>query len=383
MASFLNLKAVLGLNWSGFQIGLKQATTASQQFADTVKNKFANAFGYAAIAAYTSKLIEFADYITDLSDQLEISTDTLQKWGAAAKMSGSNLEAVAKFFEHLAAAREQAMNGDSQAQSDFWSLGIKPQKLSGMNLQQVANQIANSTAKNNDIQDLIPALKRVGGKGITELIPTLKQGMDGIAESAKQAGDAIEGDVLQQLKAAKSEVQAMAETFKGPMATGIAFIAKKLREVFDIVEIGTNVMGGFFGALISGSGFKDALKIAKEMGDEATAKAVARDDALNASTSGSASRQSGYDQSKKNSTDKLINFYDRISGVPQKGGTASGLNLTENQRAGAFVRFDPGLSTMRDIERNTARTYDELRELKVIAAQRLSGNGIFGAKEEW
>src|SRR5688500_11295850 len=110
--NFLNLKAVLSLNGSGFALGLKRAESQSKQFAKEIKGEFAKAFGTAAVVAYAKRMMDLAGTITEASDRTGVSTKALQEWAYAARQSGSSIEAVTRYLEHLAQAREKALGGD-------------------------------------------------------------------------------------------------------------------------------------------------------------------------------------------------------------------------------------------------------------------------------
>jgi hypothetical protein len=51
--------------------------------------------------------VDLAGTITEASDRTGASTKALQEWAYAARQSGSSIEAVTRYLEHLAQARER------------------------------------------------------------------------------------------------------------------------------------------------------------------------------------------------------------------------------------------------------------------------------------
>lgn len=376
MASFLNLKAVLGLNSSGFNLGLKQAESAAKAFSNELKGQFASAFGTAAIAAYVAHVVEAVDRLTDLSDQFEISTKVLQQWGDAARKNGADLDKVAAFFERVADARKRAMSGDASAQSSFWNFGINPNRLSGMNVSQIGQEMGKALNGKN-AQQLMPDLKELGGRGARELIPTLKALQDGLGAF----NAAISDETLVQVKALKSELQEVAATFTGPIASGVSIVAKGLFNLRDIAKMAFGSVGAFYGALFGATGsmsdlpsiFKNAKAKAFDVMDEVLKEREQREKRL----SEAAQSRTGYDQPiGPDLPMKNIPFDSAVKKVLE----LTAHDLTQNQRAGAFVRYNPD-RYLSEIARNTALTAENT---KLQAYNRINqGSGIYDAKEDW
>ena len=74
--------ARLTMDTAGFNAGARKAESRATQMAGkigaTIKGQLAAAFGFAAIAAATKSVINYADKISDLSVQLNISVKELQ-----------------------------------------------------------------------------------------------------------------------------------------------------------------------------------------------------------------------------------------------------------------------------------------------------------------
>lgn len=337
--SFLNLKAILGLNASGYFIGMKQAGYAADQLAAKLKNTFANYFGIGALTAYAKSVIDFADHLGDLSDQLEISTQTLQAWGNAALRNGSNLDAVAKMFEKLSEAREKAMGGDASSEEAFRRIGIDPARLSTMNLQQLGAALSAAVKNTKDIQALYPVLRELAGKGFRDLIPTLQEGFDVMKQTLEETGGGIDEEVISKIKEAKTEVELLAQAFRGPVATAIAILSRSLSYIVISIQKVLTAAGTF--AIFRKEGFsvEDAEKAAQEESAEIDKQNADAEQRIRSASE----RRSSYDTQPGSALKALV----------QK--TLPDLPLTANQKAGAFVRFDPVNNSIKAIEVNTAK----------------------------
>jgi hypothetical protein len=394
MAGFLNLRAILGLNASGFHLGMKQAESAAKAFGRSIKREFGNAFGVAAITAYSAKVVNLADEITDLSDRLGISAKTLQEWKYAADRSGASIEKLTFFWENLAKAREKALEGDSKAQSLFWQFGVNPSELGQMGTAEMTVAIQRKVKNTQNPNDISPALNAIGGRGASSLIPLFKSDIEGLTREANELGRVIDNEAIAQLKSLKSEIMELSSLAIGPAAIGLGEFGKVLRSVMHSVSRWTAVSGAIAANWTQVQipiGDKSALaKERLEKGlltpDEFTSiikEMVAEVDARYESKAQKASAGTGYNSQIGPQP------LERIFGMPlrRRGGSSSGggsdLDLTSNQRVGALVRFDPNSNSLRNIDRNTGRMVSLLEDQKREATVNV-GRGNFGAeREEW
>lgn len=383
---FLNLKALLSLNASGFSLGMKRAESQAKAFSKEIKGEFTRAFGTAALVAFTAKIIQSADRIVDLSQQLGISTKTLQEWGYAAKKSGASLEAVEQFFENIATAREKALKGDDEAITNFERLGVTLKNLKQGNLQSISEAVW-GRVNTADVQKILAPLRNLGGKGASKLIPMFKENMEEVKQAANDAGQVFNDEMLLKLKEAKTEAEKLADVFKGPVASAITFAASKLREMFDSLEIVTAAISAFMGSLstvkpkkfLGSVGSTAAAGVSKAIGGPAVNKSGYLQQALADATKAAESAMS---EVEKKISARNAAFAARLK-IQQALGSASGSdvvpdkvaltkitapeNLTNWQKAGAAVRQGPMVETvLKTIAENTERTASRLEELTTL-----------------
>lgn len=137
----MNLFARLGLDGSGFIRGLASAKSAAGKFSSDlvgswskdIGSKLTGAFGFAAvtgaIAALGRQTIAYTDHVGDLSDQLDMTTDDIQRAMIAGGRNGIEFEAIAKAITHIGDARQKALAGDNKSQQMFARYGVSMKQL--------------------------------------------------------------------------------------------------------------------------------------------------------------------------------------------------------------------------------------------------------------
>ena len=131
----MNLFARLGLDGSGFIRGLASAKSAAGKFSGDlvggwskdIGGKLQGAFGFAAVVGTIGELgrrtIAYGDNVGDLSDQLGIATEDVQRLTIAGGRNGIEFETIAKALSHIGQARQKALGGDNKEQQLFARYG--------------------------------------------------------------------------------------------------------------------------------------------------------------------------------------------------------------------------------------------------------------------
>jgi hypothetical protein len=120
----------LGLDATQFKSALVTAQSAGQKFARDIKREIggniAAAFTVGAVTAFAKSVINAADEIGDLSDQLNITTDDVQRLQILAGQTGVSFEAMASAINKVNEARQKAMSapGAERAAFDFLGIGM-------------------------------------------------------------------------------------------------------------------------------------------------------------------------------------------------------------------------------------------------------------------
>lgn len=334
-------------NSADFESSMKQVRSAAQRTGDAIGNsigaKIRGALSAAAVSAYAAKIINFADNITDLSEQLGKSTQELQEWGYAAEKNGSKLETVTKFFEQLAQAREKALSGDENALESFSRLGVSESALRKGGFEKLIAE----KVRNSNVQDIIGPLRDVGGKSAGELIPAMKAGIDEMAQAAHDAGVVLNDELLERIKSLKTETENWADVFKGPMARAIGFLAQQLGNIHDFTKIFVGGFGTFIGTLLGGGSLADASSELESFANSVADDRIKKEQAIQ--------QQAQLRASQTESTNGVAKLR-TISFEPKKN-EIENLALNSWQKLGAAIRFSADnkqIGILQRIERNTA-----------------------------
>ena len=195
------------------------------------------ALGYAGVegikAAYEAT-VEYSEKIIDLSKRLDVSTDAVQVWDFALRKNGGTIEQAAGFFEKLGVAREKALAGGEEGNkmvNYFKQLGISVDDLKNKRIEDIAEQIGDVFKNGGDAQQLIGALREVGGKSAGEMIATLKEGIAEAREEAEKLGIVLSKGTLSELKEAGDQMKIIGNEITAALAPVFAWIADKLSEV--------------------------------------------------------------------------------------------------------------------------------------------------------
>lgn len=129
----LSLLVKLGLDSAAFEMGVKRAQSVGEKFGNSFKSavtsKIGAALSVAAIAAYTKSIIDAAGEIKDMGEQMNLTTDEVQRLQILAGDTGvsfDNLAAVLRKFEET---RLKATQGDENAIKTLNALKISNDDL--------------------------------------------------------------------------------------------------------------------------------------------------------------------------------------------------------------------------------------------------------------
>ena len=185
--ALLSLLVKLGLDTASFQSGVKRAESSITGMArgalGSVKGQLAAAFSVGAVSAFANSVVAAADRIGDLSDQMGISTDEVQRLDIATSRSGVKVEQLGQAFLKVGEYRKAAGEGDVEKAAALAKMGISMADIQNRNKsnKDLAEQIygwflkTNGTAKDQaDLVDVtgIKAEKLVAAfKSLSELGP--------------------------------------------------------------------------------------------------------------------------------------------------------------------------------------------------------------------
>jgi hypothetical protein len=149
----LSMLVKLGIDSTQFEMGIKRAQGLGEKFGATFKGAVASKLGaalsVAAIAAFTKNVIESADKIQDLSEQLNLSTDQIQRLQILAGETGVTFDKFGSVLAKFEQVRLKATSGDEDAIKTLKALGFTTEQLYDIQLTTIDGAVKAAEAHKN------------------------------------------------------------------------------------------------------------------------------------------------------------------------------------------------------------------------------------------
>lgn len=156
-----------------------------------------------AAGAGLYKAMQFGGETQDMADRIGLSPETVQRLAASGATVGVSMEQIAGGLKKLTVAQVDALAGNKEALTNFATLGVSLDDLRNKDAAGILAQISGALNGAAPSAEQFAAILKVMGKSADELIPLLKQGMDGfkfvVPENAIAALDNL-GDQFDNLK---------------------------------------------------------------------------------------------------------------------------------------------------------------------------------------
>lgn len=125
-----------------------------------LKSQLAGAFAagavITAVKSFGAHVVDTVDNIKDMSEQLGVSTDEIQRMQKAANDAGVKFTVISGALQRIEALRSQAASGDKSAGNLFAGLGIDPSQGNALSiLTQAVEASANGARENALLFDLL------------------------------------------------------------------------------------------------------------------------------------------------------------------------------------------------------------------------------------
>lgn len=224
-----SLMAKLGLNTKAFQKGLTNAQRRVGKFGKSInktlggmKGAFLSIAGIGAFGAITKGGIDLADQLKKTADRLGLTTDELQAFTNASKLSGINVTTASlglqRFTRRLAEA--QADTGELKGILEEYGVATKDSTGQNRSAMSVLKELADIMSTNSSqAENLRIAFKAFDSEG-ADLVRILDQGADGfeqLAESGNRMFGTFSKSQIEQLSETKTQLEAI-----GSQATIVA-----------------------------------------------------------------------------------------------------------------------------------------------------------------
>lgn len=211
-----------------------------------------------SIINFGKSVADELDSLNDVANRTGVGVEALQAYGAAAKLSGTDIETFAKSLQKLTINIGNAV-GDEKAQKAFEKLGLSFDELREKSPTEQFEAVADAIAKISDPAERAAAAVKLFGKGGIELGPLFAEGPGALAkmrEEAEALGQVVSEDAISSIGRMNDAFDKVWMTLKGltgqivgELAGPIAQIAEDLLSV--VKEVGaTNIAQSIASGLI-------------------------------------------------------------------------------------------------------------------------------------
>lgn len=235
-------KMVAGLNSAVGQakaFGSKMEATA--QGVQKAWALMSTAMGVLALGAIGKEFLDMAGDVSDLSQRLQVSTDTVQEWKGTFGKAGVELDTVAKASEVLS----QKINGDDKsAVAALKAMGLSVDELQKMKPEDRFIKVADAVGQLQNQDDRIAASKGLFGKGGLELLSALDGHLAETIDQIHEMGLVIDGETIKAADDFGDQLGLMGTQLLGIVATVMGPLLPALSALGNILSwIGREIVG--------------------------------------------------------------------------------------------------------------------------------------------
>lgn len=267
------LIAQLGLDSREFHSGIEGATKMVGGF-NGVLQKIGIGLGIGAVLAFFKQVIDRGGELQDLSEQLGITTDSLQALDYAAKQAGLSGDTMGTVYNRLTVAGAEAADKSSSAAKGLAALAISAQEFNAASPDRKLEMVAKAYATAADKQAAFAAVSDlVGARSAPRLTAVLKElaevGLDGVTKSAKEAGQVMDQATIKRMDALGDRIAALVNEAK-VRASSLIGIALTLGDAIGGIFDGklANSIGTIAAGIVnSAEGIKTSFGDAAEAAD--------------------------------------------------------------------------------------------------------------------
>lgn len=209
-----------------------------------VKQALAFFAGYQVIKQITSVIsatVELGGHLDDLRQKTGLSATSLQEWGYAAKLGGSDMDSFAASTGKFARVLKEASEGSEDANKALRAAGLTSQAVTaalkgGDGLDAALTEVAAKFADMPDGPEKTALAMNVFGKSGAELIPTLNQGAEGLRELREEAealGVVMGDETVDAADKLGDNIDKLKMSTRGLLNSAVSALLPSLQELVD------------------------------------------------------------------------------------------------------------------------------------------------------
>ena len=169
-----------------------------------------------SIVSFGKSVADELDNLNDVAARTGVGVEALQAYGAAAKLSGTDVETFAKSIQKLSVNIGNAT--DEKSAKKFTALGIAFEELKAATPTEQFEMVADALARISDPAERAAAAVKLFGKGGIELGPLFSEGPGALAKMREEAvalGQVVSEDSIKAIAAMNDAFDKVWMTVKG------------------------------------------------------------------------------------------------------------------------------------------------------------------------
>lgn len=224
-----------------------------------------------AVLGAAGSLVQFGksvadelDNLNDVANRTGVGVEALQAYGAAAKLSGTDVETFARSLQKLTVNIGQAV-GDAKQQEAFTKLGLAFDELREKTPTAQFEAVADAIAKIADPAERAAAAVSVFGKGGIELGPLFSEGPGALTKMREEAvalGQVVSADTVKSIASMNDAFDKVWMTLKGITGQIVGELAEPVRAIAEDLLKVVRQVGATNIAQTVASGLLDFIKLA-------------------------------------------------------------------------------------------------------------------------
>lgn len=197
------------------QTGLAQSRKQLDTFSKDINRQFASLGGVgltAGLTLLTKKAIDLGSRLSDQATETRTNVEALQALDFKAREAGAGSEVLVRALRNVSTRSEEAANGNRSYREALERLGLANDAFLALPTEQKLEAIgkAYSTAENQQraYADIAIILGEKAGPKLIEVLESLAtDGLPAIEKAARDAGEVIDKELIQQLDKAADQIQ--------------------------------------------------------------------------------------------------------------------------------------------------------------------------------
>ena len=219
---------------AGVNTGLARAQEAVNSFKEAsqdamkdIGGEMTKAFAVGAIIEGIKGISEEMERIQKLATRFGETAETMQRVSEAAKLNGTDLEAVAKAMTKVNSNSVEAINGNDKLSDSFAVLGLNAQTFIDMPMEEKLTALARGYEDGGNNAEKMAAVMKVLGKGAADLIPMFAQGSDALSEEFANAS-VVSNQSVEEIAKANETLTHSFNSLKVGAAESLAFVENSM-----------------------------------------------------------------------------------------------------------------------------------------------------------